>query len=62
MCLTEMCFVLLPLFVIAPHRFLEVGEIIIRCLLLLLKYYCYCVEFPITINLVGFLKTVLNLF
>ena len=40
-------FVLLPLFAIAPHRFLQVREIVIRCLLLLLRYYCYCVEFPI---------------
>jgi len=51
LCLLEVCFGLLPLFAIVPHRFLQVREIVIRCLLLLLRYYCYCVEFPIRVVL-----------
>ena len=51
LCLLEVCFVLLPLFAIAPHKFLQVGEIVIRCLLLLLRYYCYCVEFLIIVHI-----------
>jgi len=39
-------FLLLPLFVIGPHRFLQVGKIIIRCLLLLLSYYFTVLNFP----------------
>jgi len=38
-------FLLLPLFVSAPYRFLEVGEIINRDLLLLLSYYFTVLNF-----------------
>jgi len=40
-------FLLLPLFVIVSHIFLQVREIIICCLLLWLSYYFYCIEFSI---------------
>ena len=40
-------FLLLPLFVIALQRFLQVGEIIIPCLLFLLSYYFTVLNFPL---------------